>query len=147
MLSLTAIKAAVNKLLKDSTGLKIYGKEVSEGYDRPSLFIEIISAPFRHSSIDFAVSGFTVKITYFQKTPDELGQLRMIDTVKEAFGHVFTVGERRLTVGEITYEYVGQKRDILQMSVDFEFCENLFQEPEEEVAREMDFSLTKKEVD
>lgn len=147
MLSLVAIKTAANKLLKDATGLKTYGKEVSEGYDKPSLFVEIISAPFQHRSPDFAMSGFTIKITYFQETPDELGQLRMIDTVKEAFGRVFAVEERRLTVREITYEYVGQKQDILQISVDFEFYENLYTEPEEEIAKEMDFILSKKEED
>ena len=39
MLSQAAIKTAANKLLKEATGLKIYGKEITEGYTTPSLFI------------------------------------------------------------------------------------------------------------
>lgn len=145
MLSLTAIKTAANELLKTATGLKIYGKEITEGYETPSLFIEIISKPFQRQTRNFAKSGFTLKITYFQETPDELQQLQLIDTVKEVFGMVFTVQDRRLTVGEISYDYIGQKQDILQISVDFEFYENAAKGQKEEIAREMNFNLSKTE--
>ena len=72
-------------------------------------------------------------------------QLQLVDTVKEAFGMAFTVQDRKLTVGEITYDYIGQKEDILQISVDFEFYENTATEPEGETAGEMDFNLSKTE--
>lgn len=121
MLSQAAIKTAANELLNEATGLKIYGKEITEGYTTPSLFIEIISKPFQRKTRGFAKSGFTLKITYFQEAPEELQQLQLVDTVKEAFGMVFTVQDRKLTVGEITHDYIGQKEDILQISVDFEF--------------------------
>ena len=42
MLSNVDIKAAVNELLEKATGLTVYGKEVTEGYKTPSLFVEII---------------------------------------------------------------------------------------------------------
>ena len=145
MLSQAAIKTAANELLGTATGLKVYGKEVTEGYETPSLFIEIVSKPFVRQTRDFAKSGFSLKITYFQDSPNELQQLELIDTVKAAFGMTFTVQERRLTVGEITHDYVGQKEDILQISVDFDFCENTTIEPEEEIAREMEFDLRKAE--
>lgn len=145
MLSQAAIKTAANELLKEATGLKIYGKEITEGYTTPSLFIEIIPKPFQRKTRGFAKSGFTLKITYFQETPEELQQLQLVDTVKEAFGMVFTVQDRRLTVGEITHDYIGQKEDILQISVDFEFYENTTTEPEGEIAGEMDFKLSKTE--
>lgn len=145
MLSQAAIKTAANELLKEATGLKIYGKEITEGYTTPSLFIEIISKPFRRKTRGFAKSGFALKITYFQEAPEELQQLQLVDTVKEAFGMVFTVQDRKLTVGEITHDYIGQKEDILQISVDFEFYENTATEPEGETAGEMDFNLSKTE--
>lgn len=145
MLSQVAIKTAANELLKSATGLKIYGKEITEGYTTPSLFIEIISKPFLRETKGFAKSGFTLKITYFQDAPNELQQLQLVDTVKAAFGMVFTVQGRRLTVGEITHDYVGQKEDILQISVDFDFYENTTTELAGEIAREMDFNLLKTE--
>lgn len=143
MLSLVEIKKASNRLLKEATGLKIYGKEITEGYTTPSLFIEIVSKPFKRETRDFAKSGFTLKITYFQETPEELDQLRLIDTVKQAFGMTFKVGDRVLTVGEITHDYAGQKEDILQISVDFDYYENTTTEPEGEIAEELEVDLTK----
>lgn len=143
MLSQSEIKIAANELLKAATGLKVYGKEVTEGYTTPSLFIEIISKPFQRENRDFAKSGFALKITYFQETPEELQQLKLVDKVKAAFGMVFTVRDRRLTVGEITYEYIGQLQDILQITVDFDFYENTTKEPEGETAKEMNFTLSK----
>lgn len=143
MLSQTAIKTAANELLAEATGLKIYGREVTEGYDTPSLFIEIVSKPFSHSTINFAKNGFSLKITFFQETPNELRQLQLIDTVKAAFGMVFAVEDRKLTVNEITYDYIGQKENILQISVEFDFYENTTPRQEGETARELDFRLIK----
>lgn len=145
MLSQASVKTAANELLKLATGFKIYGKEVTEGYTKPSLFIEIVPKPFQRKTRDFAKSGFSLKITYFQETPDELQQLKLIDTVKMAFGMVFTVQNRKLTVGEITYDYVGQKEDVLQISIDFDYYENTTIEPEGETAGEMNFNLSKTE--
>ena len=82
MLSQVAIKTAANELLKTATGLKVYGKEVTEGWSTPALFIEIIPKPFRGKLEGFAKSGFAVKITHLQDTPNELEQLQMVDTVK-----------------------------------------------------------------
>lgn len=143
MLSLTDIKTAANELLKEATGLKIYGKEVTENYSTPSLFVEIISKPFRGKHEGFAKSGFGLKIVYLQTTPDEMKQLQMIDTVKAAFGMVFTVKDRHLTVGEITYDFIGEKENILQISVDFDFYENSTTSPAEEIAGEVEFILKK----
>jgi hypothetical protein len=145
MLSNVAIKTAINDLLADATGLKIYGKEVVEGYETPSLFTEKVSKPFQHETQNFAKSGFTIKITYFQSTPDELEQMRLLDTVREAFGMTVKVEDRTLTVGEITHEFVGQKEDILQISVDFDFYENTTPGESAEIAEEYDVTLTKSE--
>lgn len=124
MLSNVAIKTAINDLLANATGLKIYGKEVVEGYSTPSLFTEKISKPFQRETIGFAKSGFTIKITYLQSSPDELEQMKLIDTIRDAFGMSVRIGDRKLTVGEITHDYVGQKENILQISIDFDFYEN-----------------------
>ncbi|MCI8483500.1 MAG: hypothetical protein HFH41_04075 [Lachnospiraceae bacterium] len=145
MLSQAAIKTAANKLLKEKTGLKIYGREVTEGYDTPSLFIEIIAKSFKRETRGFAKSGFILKITYFQEITNEMQQLQMVDTIKDAFGMVVVVEERHLTVGGITYDYIGQKENILQVSVEFDFYENTAEEPEGEEAGEMEFNLSKRE--
>lgn len=145
ILSQSAIKSAANKLLKTTTGLKVYGKEVIEGYETPSFFAEIVTKPTKRETKGFAKSGFTLHITYFQKTPNEAQQLQMYDTVKNAFGMVFTVEDRKLTVNEITYDYVGNKEDILQITVDFDYYENTVEQPTADIAEELDLNLKKTE--
>lgn len=145
MLSQSAVKTAANKLLKNVTGLKTYGKEVIEGYETPSFFIELITKPTKRETKSFAKSGFTLHITYFQKTPDEAQQLQMYDTVKNAFGMIFTVEDRKLTVNEITYDYVGNKENILQITVEFKYYENTAEQPTADIAEELDLNLKKTE--
>ena len=141
MLSQAAIKTAANGLLKEATGLKVYGKEVTEGYSTPSLFVEVVPKPFSRKTRNVAKSGFTIKIIFFQETPEEFAQLQFVDTVKEAFGMVFAVQGRKLTVGEVTYDFIGQMENILQVSVNFEFYENVTLGQEGDIAKEMDFCL------
>lgn len=145
MLSNVAIKIAINDLLSNATGLKVYGKEVTEGYTTPSLFVEKVSKPFKRETRGFAKSGFTIKITYFQPAPDELDQMRLLDKVRDAFGMVVKIEDRALTVGEITHDYVGQKADILQISVDFDFYENTTPKETAEIAREYGLEIKKNE--
>jgi hypothetical protein len=71
--------------------------------------------------------------------------MRLLDTVREAFGMTVKVEDRTLTVGEITHEFVGQKEDILQISVDFDFYENTTPGESAEIAEEYDVTLTKSE--
>lgn len=145
MLSNVAIKIAINDLLSNATGLKVYGKEVTEGYTTPSLFVEKVSKPFKRETRGFAKSGFTIKIIYFQPAPDELDQMRLLDKVRDAFGMIVKIEDRALTVGEITHDYVGQKADILQISVDFDFYENTTPKETAEIAREYGLEIKKNE--
>lgn len=145
MLSNVAIKAAVNDLLNRATGYKVYGREVTEGYDTPSLFTEKLTKPFQRETVGFAKSGFTIMITFFQDTPDELEQMKLLDTVRDAFGMSIAVEDRILTVGEITYDYAGQKEDILQISVDFDFYENTTPKEAGEIAKEAEIRTIYKE--
>lgn len=145
MLSNVDTKAAINDLLQRATGLTIYGKDVTEGYKTPSLFVEKINKPFKRETKGFAKSGFTIKITYFQSEPDETEQMRLLDKVRDAFGMCIKVADRYLTVGEITHDYVGQKEDILQISVDFDFYENTKPQETAEIATEYELEIKKNE--
>lgn len=145
MLSNVSIKTAINDLLHSATGLKVYGKEVVEGYETPSLFTEKVSKPFQRETRGFAKSGFTIKITFFQDAPDELEQTRLLDTVRSTFGMCVKIENRYLTVGEITHDYVGQKEDILQISIDFDFYENTTEAETADIAAELDLRVIKNE--
>lgn len=121
---------------------KIYGKEIKEGYKTPSFFTEIIDKGSRAETKNFAAGSFTVKITYFQKSKNELDQLEKVDEIKSLFGLIFFVGDRRLTVGEYSHDYIGEYSDILQISIDIDFKENTRRTETAPIATEATIDIT-----
>lgn len=121
---------------------KIYGKEIKEGYTTPSFFTEILDKGSRAETKNFAAGGITVKITYFQKEKNELDQLKKVDEIKDLFGLIFFVGNRRLTVGEYSHDYIGEYSDILQISIDIDYKENIRKEDTAPIATEANVEIT-----
>jgi len=121
---------------------KIYGKEIKEGYDAPCFFTEIIDKGSRAETKNFVKGGFTIKITYFQVEKSEMDQLEKVDEIKGLFGLIFYVGDRRLTVGEFSHDYVGEYQDILQISIEIDYKENTQKEDTAPVAQELGIEIT-----
>lgn len=121
---------------------KIYGKEIREGYDAPCFFTEILDRGSRAETRNFAKGGFTVKITYFQTAKNELDQLEKVDEIKDLFGLIFYVGDRKLTIGDFSHDYIGEYQDILQISVEIDYKENTQKEDTAPVAREIGVEVT-----
>ena len=121
---------------------KIYGKEIREGYDAPCFFTEILDRGSRAETKNFAKGGFTVKITYFQTAKNELDQLEKVDEIKDLFGLFFCVGDRKLTVGDFSHDYIGEYQDILQISIEIDYKENTRKEDTAPVAREIGVEVT-----
>lgn len=132
---------AINALLKSKYPYKIYGKEIKEGYNAPCFFIEIVDKGSRTETKNFTGGGFTVKITYFQNIKNELDQLEKVDEIKDLFGLIFCVGERKLTVGEYSHDYIGEYSDILQISIDIDYKENTEKEETAEIAENVDLNI------
>lgn len=132
---------AVNALLKSKYPYKIYGKEIKEGYNAPCFFTEIVDKGSRAETKNFTGGGFTVKITYFQSIKNELDQLEKVDEIKDLFGLIFCVGERKLTVGEYSHDYIGEYSDILQISIDIDYKENTEKEETAEIAENVDLNI------
>lgn len=123
---------------------KIYGKEIREGYKEPCFFTEILDRGSSAETKNFAKGGFTVKITYFQEVKNESDQLEKADEIKDLFGLFFCVGDRKLTVGEFSYDYIGEYQDILQISIEIDYKENTQKEDTAPMAKEIDVGVTQK---
>ena len=104
--------------------------------------MEIIDKGSKAETRNFASGGFTIKITYFQSIKNELDQLEKVDEIKDLFGLVFCVGERKLTVGEYSHDYIGQYSDILQISIDIDYKENTQVEEVGEFAGNVEMKIT-----
>jgi hypothetical protein len=139
------IKKAINELLKGRyppPQYKIYGKEIKEDYDLPCFFTEILDKGSKAETKNFAKGGFTIKITYFQEIKNELDQLEKVDEIKDLFGLIFCVGNRKLTVGEFSHDFIGEYQDILQISVDIDYKENTQKADMAPIATEIDVKVT-----
>lgn len=142
----TQIKKSLNELLKKQyPEMKIYGNEVKEGYKMPSFFTSLVSFPETPANKNFMQGGFTFKIVYFQAVKDEMDQLEKLDKIYEIFGLSVQIGKRHLIVKEKDFDYVGEKADILEISLKFEHIDNNYLPAEGEVADELKLKINKQE--
>lgn len=108
-----------------------------EGYDTPSFFVEILNKGSKAQTKNFAEGGFTIKIIYFQEEKNELDQLEKVDEINELFGMIFCIGERKLTVGEYSHDFIGEYNDILQISIEVDYIENTRRKETAQIAEEV----------
>jgi len=71
-----------------------------------------------------------------------MDQLEKVDEIKNLFGLIFYVGDRRLTVGEFSHDYIGEYQDILQISIEIDYKENTQKEDTAPVAQELGVVIT-----
>lgn len=126
MLTLVDIKTAINTLLKNKFKYKVYGREVRDGFDRPSFFVELLPTGMDYETQNFTSNRLTVIITYFQPISQEKGysdldNITMYASLKDLFGMKLAVGTRYLTINNFRAEYTGENLDILQVYFDLPF--------------------------
>ena len=141
-MKLASIKKAVNeKITNIYPDIRLYGKEVSQGYITPCFFTSLVSQPITNANKHFIQGGVNVKILYFQDVKDEADQLTKMDEIFEAFGKKIEIDGRVLEIKEKEFDYVGEKSDILEMTLKIPYMENQFEEDETEKATDYKLSI------
>lgn len=117
------VKAACNSCLRDAfPGMRIYDSDTLDGYTRPSFFTEIFATNRSKESAYLTAYGFRFKITYFESTHDEAHCLDVYNRICEAFEPRIRLGDSaktRLTVSSISYDWIDENADKLQVTIDF----------------------------
>lgn len=117
MLALTDIKTAINTLLINKLGYKVYGNEVKEGFDKPSFFVELLPNGTNVENQNFTSNMLTVVITYFQEIhtyqDTDLSNIKVYDVIKALFMPKLLVKGRYLTVSDFRFEYTND--DFMQI--------------------------------
>jgi hypothetical protein len=126
MLTLVGIKSSINKLLIDKFAYPIYGREVQEGFKRPSFFVEILPSNSNLETQNFNSNKLIVIITYFQemqqgKIYSDLDNIKMYDSLRSLFSAGLRVLDRHLTPQNIRSDYADTNKDILQFSFDLNY--------------------------
>lgn len=144
MIKITDLYNAVNSKLKSKYNYKRYGNEVSEGYDKPSFFVNLIPKIMSNESTFYKRFAYTISITYFSdktgadKTVDNL---KKIDEIQELFGINLVIKTGvSINLSDYDYGYVGNDEDILQISIETEFYDKLPAADENEIAGEININ-------
>ena len=111
------------KIRTEFPGMKVYGKEIKEGFERPSFFVEIIDEGLELHTKNVSLQKGKVGIFYFPaqkatKGYSESENLKMADKLIGLFSMVIKVKDRHLTVKESLMQY---EDDIMQMTFSLEF--------------------------
>ncbi len=124
MILINDIYMAIKSLLKSKyPEINIYGNEVTEGFDKPSYFISLIPKQISNEGINFKLKAYTVLINYFQSATNEIDNLQKADEIFELFGYFLTVNNKKLRITDSDYEFIGDNKNILQISINIEYFE------------------------
>lgn len=144
MIESSGLICALNALLQGKfPGIRLYGNDVSDGMERPYFFVECVPGGITYETINFVKQSCFLKITYRQKAPDEADGLKKVREIRDAIGLKFCVGIRKLNVKSYSYDYVGEYNNILQISIDLEWYDNLYLPPEGAMIESVDMALRK----
>lgn len=65
-----------------------------------------------------------------------------MDEIKDLFGLFFCVGDRKLTIGDFSHDFIGEYQDILQISIEIDYKENTQTADTAPIARKIDIKIT-----
>lgn len=130
MITVVELKKALIDVIKNKYGksYKYYGNEVTEGYDKPSFFTQIVPVQNENVTTNFSERKYSFVITYFQKEIDEEDALTKFSELVEAFGLKVKVNNRYVNVSDFDYEFIGEKNNILQMSLNVSYMDGIKKE-------------------
>jgi hypothetical protein len=147
MISLADLKKNINMLLISKTGYKVYGREVQNGFDRPSFFVEFLLTGSDFETQNFTSNKLTVNITYFQverqdRNYSDLENIKIFESLRNLIGMDLQVGTRVLHPQNFRMNYMGENQDIMQMSFDLDYLDTTDRQRDtEETASTLEINL------
>lgn len=133
MIDYKDIKKAINNQL-DKTDVEIQSRDVREGFNRPSFFVQLDNVERSGTPTQIELS-LTVRIYYFPTDPHEyaIEVLEMQDWLSELFDLKLKVKDRLLPISEINSKVT---EGVLQVDFDMKFEQGREKEKEFDDFRE-----------
>ena len=137
MITLKDIRIAVNQQLA-KTGIGINSRDVQEGFDRPSFFVQLTNNT-RSGYEEQVHRSVTVQIYYFPSDRYEyaIEVLNMQETLEELFDLKLAVKDRLLNVDEFSSSLVD---GVLNCQFDLEFYDGKIDDEDVELMEELHIS-------
>lgn len=141
MATLSDLKTAVNKILKDNfVKIKINPNDTKEGFKKPAFFTQILPITTEYDTVNFTSNKLMVVINYFSKDGVEMEMLKMYDAIKKAFGMTIKVNQRSFLIQRFRSEIVD---GVLQLKFNLDYLVNQEKIDNHELMQELDMKITK----
>ena len=117
MIPIKELKASYIKVLREAVpGMRIYSNEVEEGYETPSLFVQMIPLIFKQrETASITRSSYMFETTFLQYKKNDAEQLEIIEKIRDKLGDHLEVEDRKIFVEEPEVQYTGQTHNIIQL--------------------------------
>ena len=140
MISIKELKSNYIKVLRKAVpDMKIYSNEVEEGYETPSLFVQMVPLIFKQrETASITRSSYMFETTFLQYKKNEAEQLEIMEKIRDTLGDHLKVGDRKLFVEEPEVQYTGQTKNIIQFVFKVDFLENCRQLETEQTVKEIE---------
>ncbi|MEK4715340.1 phage tail terminator family protein [Sporosarcina sp. FSL K6-5500] len=140
MITYKDLRIAVNRKLK-TTGIEVNSEDVSEGFNRPSFFVEFLNIA-RSSDENQVHKSLSVQIYYFptDRYKYAIEVLEMQETLENMFDLKLAIKDRLINVEDIN---TGTVDGVLNCSFDLAFYDgrerNKYEQYPSELMHELDF--------
>ncbi|MBD5089512.1 MAG: hypothetical protein HDT30_12025 [Clostridiales bacterium] len=127
-MTLIEVKKGLNEALQtlyQPPKYQFYGVDIVEGYQRPCFFTKLQSIQMRPENYNTYFNQVAFYITYMQKEVDEVDMMKKIEEIKELFNLYIKVGKRTLDVTGFDYDFIGNDKNILEISIDLEWMDRI----------------------
>lgn len=115
----------VNTLLKkEYPSIKRYGNDTVDNAVPPYFFVEVVPYGISRESQNMMKKSCSVKITFVQKTPDQVEGLSVVERIFELLGMTLKIKNRKLLISDYNYEYIENHENIPQISFQMEWYES-----------------------
>ncbi|GMB01072.1 hypothetical protein PIPA1_38710 [Pelosinus sp. IPA-1] len=134
MLRRTEIIKAVADILKNKFSYRIYSDEIIEGFKQPCFFFKLIKRTDIQTT-NFNDNQLSIIITYFSSPEKnkEIEYMNMIDDLSQLFNIGFRAGKRYLHIKSFSDDRIGEKQDILQITIAIEYLDSTDKKTDEEM--------------
>lgn len=120
------IVKTVTQIMKDEFKCTVYSDEALENFKKPCFFIAAIPVSIPQTT-NFMEKHLSIVLTYFPKDSmrNEVHYLDVFDRIQSHFALGMQVGDRFLHVDRVTPDRVGEEQDILQITIEFIYMEQV----------------------
>ena len=117
---------------------KIYAGEVTEGFQRPSFFTQIIPIRMDYETLNYQSDYLIVAITYFNESDTELENIKMYDSLVRAFGRTLKVRDRHLRLLNI---HPNNADRYMQFRFELDYWSQLTRTEEHELMKDLEVKI------